>query len=296
MRILVTGRDGQVGWELQRTLARLGEVVAYSRTEFDLANPESLREKMRALKPDWIINAAAYTAVDRAEQEEASASTINGEAPGILAEEAKKLGAGFVHFSTDYVFDGTKQTPYVETDPTNPLGAYGRTKLAGEQNVMAAGGRSWIFRTSWVYAPRGKNFMLTILRLATERPRLRVVADQYGAPTSAGLISDTVARFMATESAHRAAGGLYHLTADGRTSWHGFAEAIVQEGAARGLCPQVPIDPITTAEYPLPAKRPMNSVMDHQQLARDFGLQLPDWRDSLRQCMDELAATRGASR
>jgi dTDP-4-dehydrorhamnose reductase len=288
MRLLVTGRDGQVGWELQRALAPLGEVIACSRAEMDLSQPQSLRDKLRSIKPDWIVNAAAYTAVDKAEQEEVLATTINGEAPGVLAEEAKKLGAGFVHFSTDYVFDGTKATPYAETDPTNPLGAYGRSKLAGEKSVQAAGGRSWIFRTSWVYAPRGKNFMLTILRLAKERPRLRVVADQFGAPTTAKLIAETTAAFIGKQIKQASDAGLYHLTAGGRTSWHGFAEAIVKGGAARGLCNDVPIDPITTAEYPLPAKRPGNSVMDSKRLQEAFGLVMPAWRSGLDACLDEL--------
>jgi dTDP-4-dehydrorhamnose reductase len=289
MKLLITGKDGQVGFELQQSLAPLGEVIALSRADFDLSRPDELRDKVRAIKPDWIVNAAAYTAVDKAEQEEALATVINGDAPGILAEEARRIGAGFVHYSTDYVFDGTRKEAYVETDPTNPLGAYGRSKLVGEQRVTAIGGRAWIFRTSWVYAPRGKNFMLTILRLAKERPRLRVVADQFGAPTTAALIAETTAAFI-SKKPDASTAGIYHLTAGGRTSWHGFAEAIVAGGAARGLCNDVPIDPITTAEYPLPAKRPGNSVMNSARLARDLGAPLPSWQLGLAACIDDIAA------
>lgn len=288
MRLLVTGKDGQVGWELQRALAPLGEVIAASRAEMDLSQPESLRENVRAIKPDWIINAAAYTAVDKAEQEEALATTINGEAPGVLAEEAKKLGAGFVHYSTDYVFDGTKTTPYVENDPTNPLGAYGRSKLLGEKNVQAIGGRSWVFRTSWVYAPRGKNFMLTMLRLAKEKPRLRVVADQFGAPTSAALIADATAAFIARQTKQPTPDALYHLSAGGHASWHSFAEAIVKLGAQWGLCPEVPVDPISTAEYPLPARRPANSLLDHRKLEAVLGVELPSWESGLETALGTL--------
>ncbi len=288
-RFLVTGKDGQVGFELQRSLAPLGEVIACSRAELDLSQSQMLRDRVRATKPDWIINAAAYTAVDKAESEEALATTINGEAPGVLAEEAKRIGAGFVHFSTDYVFDGAKATPYVETDSTNPLGAYGRSKLAGEKNVQAIGGRSFIFRTSWVYAARGKNFMLTMLRVANERPRLRIVADQFGAPTSASMISAATAQFLAAKVEIPA--GIYHVTAAGKTSWHGFAEAIVRGAAARKLCREVPVDPITTSQYPLLAKRPPNSVLDHSGFAAATGYRPADWRDGLERCLDEVAAT-----
>ncbi|HZP11104.1 MAG TPA: dTDP-4-dehydrorhamnose reductase [Nevskiaceae bacterium] len=288
-RILLTGKDGQVGFELQRALAPIGDVIAKSRAELDLADLSALRDRVRVIKPDWIINAAAYTGVDKAEQEEARATRINGDAPGLLAEEAKKVGAGFVHFSTDYVFDGTKSTPYVEDDPTNPLGAYGRSKLAGEKNVQAVGGRAFIFRTSWVYAPRGKNFMLTMLRLANEKPRLRVVADQFGAPTSAPSIAAAILHFLTAKAPMPT--GIYHLTAAGRTSWHGFAEAIVRGGAARNLCPEVPVDSLTTAEYPLPAKRPANSVMDHSRFAAATGYEPSDWREGLERCLDEVAAT-----
>jgi dTDP-4-dehydrorhamnose reductase len=287
MKFLVTGKDGQVGWELQRTLAPLGEVIAFARADFDLSKPNDLRDKVRAIKPDWIVNAAAYTAVDKAEQEEALATVINGEAPGVLAEEARRIGAGFVHYSTDYVFDGTKKEAYVETDPTNPLGAYGRSKLVGEQRVTAVGGRAWTFRTSWVYAPRGKNFLLTILRLAKERPSLRVVADQFGAPTTASLIAQTTATFIG-KNPDASTAGIYHLTAGGRTSWHGFAEGIVKGGTARGLCNDVPVAPITTAEYPLPAKRPGNSVMSHLALERDFGMRMPGWQECLDQSLAAL--------
>ena len=287
MKHLVVGRDGQVGHELLRTLAPLGEVVTFPQDQFDLAKPETLAERIRAVRPDWIINAAAYTAVDQAEKEEALALKINGDSPGVLAEEAKKLGAGFVHFSTDYVFDGSKTSPYVESDAPNPLGAYGRTKLAGERNVEAAGGRWWTFRTSWVYAPRGKNFMLTMLKLAKERPRLRVVADQVGAPTTAALLAEIVAHLIASK-ADASTSGLYHATAGGKTSWHGFAEAIIKGGAKRGLCNEIPVDPISTAEYPLPAKRPANSVLDHQRLVRELGFTPHAWEAGLEASLDQL--------
>ncbi len=295
MRLLVTGKNGQLGWELQRTLAPLGDVKAYSEQELDLTNTDAVRACLQACKPQWIINPAAYTAVDKAEKDEPLAQAVNGEAPGLLAEEAKRLGAGLIHFSTDYVFSGNKTSPYLESDPVDPLGAYGRTKLAGEQRVTASGARAWIFRLSWVYASRGSNFLLTMLRLANERPRLRVVADQIGAPTWARQIAEAVALFIAKRP-DAATGRIYHMTPQGRTSWHGFAEAIVRGGAERGLCPEVAIDPIATSDYPLPAKRPGNSVLDHEQLARDFGLRLPDWRDSLRLCLDELPRTPVAAR
>lgn len=289
-RILVTGKDGQVGKELQRTLAPLGEVTACARAELDLANPEAISALVRSLKPHWIINAAAYTAVDKAEQEEPLAFAVNAQAPGILAVEAKRLGAGLIHFSTDYVFSGDKTSPYLETDPVDPLSAYGRSKLAGERQIEAAGGRYWIFRTSWVYAASGKNFLLTMLKLANQRPRLQVVADQIGAPTSSRLIAETIARFLSG----RAAGpelpvGTYHLTAGGRTSWHGFARKIIEGGAERKLCPLIPVDPITTADYPTPARRPSNSVLAHDHLEHGLGWHLPDWQEGLRLCLDELA-------
>jgi dTDP-4-dehydrorhamnose reductase len=294
MRILVTGKDGQVGWELQRTLSPLGEVIAYGRAQLDLANADQLRECVRAVQPQWIVNAAAYTAVDRAEQEESLALAINGQAPGVLAEEAQRLDAGMIHFSTDYVFAGDKASPYVETDPTSPLSAYGRSKLEGERRIEAVGGRHWTFRTSWVYAARGKNFLLTMLKLANQRPRLRVVADQIGAPTWSRMIAEGVALFVMRQTARAdSPSGIYHLTAGGQTSWHGFAEHIIRGGAERGLCPMVPVDAIATTDYPTPARRPANSVLGSGRLQQTLGLQLPHWQQSLSLCLDELVRSAG---
>ncbi len=276
-RILLAGRNGQVGWELERTLAPLGEIRACDHSSLDLADADRIRSAVRAFKPDVIVNAAAYTAVDQAEAEPELAEAINGTAPGILAEEAKRLGALLVHYSTDYVFDGTKPTPYTEADAPNPLGVYGRSKLAGEQAVQAVGGDHLILRTSWVYGLRGRNFLLTIMRLAGEKPLLRIVGDQVGAPTWCRNIAETTAALLASPQGPR---GLFHLTAGGTTSWHGFAAAIV---AARGATARV--EEITTADYPLPARRPANSRLDCGAL-RAQGIALPDWQDQLRLCLD----------
>jgi dTDP-4-dehydrorhamnose reductase len=277
-RILLTGGNGQVGWELQRTLAPLGEVVAFDRAGLDLVDADAIRRIVRAVRPAVIVNAAAYTAVDKAEEESAAAQAINGTAPGILAEEAKRLGVLLVHYSTDYVFDGINPAPYTESDTPNPLGAYGRSKLAGERAIQASGGEHLILRTSWVYGLRGKNFLLTIRRLAAERPVLRIVGDQIGAPTwCRGIAEATAALLASNQSPH----GLFHLAAAGATSWHGFAAAIV---ASQGSSARV--EEITTAEYPLPAQRPMNSRLDCSAL-RSLGIALPDWREQLRLCLDQ---------
>ena len=283
MRILLTGRNGQVGWELARLLPALGEVRATDRTELDLASADSIRRAVRDTKPDVIVNAAAYTAVDKAESEPELAMRINGEAPGVLAEEAKRLGALLVHYSTDYVFDGEKTGAYVESDPTGPLSAYGRSKLAGEQAIAASGCRHLIFRTCWVYGPRGKNFLLTILKAARERSELKVVDDQFGAPTSSAAIA------AATRQALEKGGGegIYHLSAAGRTSWHGFAEAIVR---AAGLA--TPVKAIPTSEYPTPARRPRNSVLDNSKLKKEFGISVPSWQELLKECVGASQARR----
>jgi dTDP-4-dehydrorhamnose reductase len=281
VRILLTGKNGQVGWELERTLGPLGEVIAFDHSGLDLAKPGEIVARVREVKPDVIVNPAAYTAVDKAESEPELAMAINGTAPGILAEEAKKLGALLVHYSTDYVFDGTKEEPYVETDAPNPLSAYGRSKLAGEQALAASGVDHLIFRTSWVYANRGKNFLLTILRLAREKPELRVVADQFGAPTWARDIATATTLVLARRAARAdIPSGVYHLTAAGRTSWHGFAQKIVE---LSGLA--TPVLPITTADYPTPAKRPTNSGLDNARLARTFGTVHPSWERSVALCV-----------
>ena len=281
MRILLTGRNGQVGWELERTLGPLGELIAFDRSGLDLSKPDEIVARVREIKPDVIVNPAAYTAVDKAESEPDLAMAINGTAPGILAEEAKKLGALLVHYSTDYVFDGEKVEPYVETDPTNPLSEYGRSKLAGERAITASGADHLIFRTSWVYANRGKNFLLTILRLAREKPELRVVADQFGAPTWARDIATATALVLARRPAGaEIRSGIYHLTAAGRTTWHGFAQRIV---ALAGL--STPVAAIPASEYPTPARRPRNSVLDHSKAESSFGLTLPAWDASLSRCL-----------
>ncbi len=286
MKILLTGRSGQVGYELQRSLASLGDMIAPDRAEFDLAQPPTIERALQAHQPDIIVNAAAYTAVDRAEAERDLAFTVNATAPGVIAREAARLGALLVHYSTDYVFDGEKSQPYVEDDPTRPLSTYGLSKLEGEQAIRASGCRHLIFRTSWVYAAMGKNFLLTVLRLAREKPELRIVDDQFGAPTTARMLARTTADVLARPWTDRAS-GTYHATAAGRTTWCGFAREIV---AARGLA--TPVVPIRTEEYPLPAPRPRNSVLDNTKLHRTFGVRLPNWRQGLSHTLAELAQDR----
>jgi dTDP-4-dehydrorhamnose reductase len=281
LRILLTGRNGQVGWELERTLGPLGEVIAFDHAGLDLARPDAIVSCVREVKPDVIVNAAAYTAVDKAESEPDLAMAINGIAPGILAEEAKRIGALLVHYSTDYVFDGEKDGPYVETDAPNPLSVYGASKLAGERAIAASGADHLIFRTSWVYANRGKNFLLTILRLAKEKPELRVVADQFGAPTWARDIATATALVLARRPAGAEIwSGIYHLTAAGRTTWHGFAQKIVE---LAGL--STPVAAIPVSEYPTPARRPRNSVLDHSKAESSFGLKLPSWDAAASRCL-----------
>ncbi len=287
--ILVIGKNGQVGWELRRTLAALGRVVAVDYPDIDLTEGASIRRWVRETAPAVVINAAAYTAVDKAETETALGLKINGVAPGILAEEARKRDALLVHYSTDYVFDGTKPGPYVEDDLPNPLGAYGRAKLAGDQAVRSVTERHLIFRLCWVYGARGQNFLLTMQRLARERERLRVVRDQVGCPTWSRMIAEATALALqqvlsAPDTA--AFTGVYHLAAAGRTSWHGFASRII-EGMPEAERKCRVVEAITTTEYPTPAKRPANSVLDCGKLQRTFGLRLPDWEESLRQVLDQ---------
>jgi len=278
-RILLTGIDGQVGWELQRTLQPLGAVVACDRRVLDLAAPDSIRRVLRETAPTVIVNPAAWTAVDKAESEPELAQAINATAPGILAEEAKRLGALLVHYSTDYVFDGAKAAPYLESDPTGPLGVYGASKLAGEAAVCAAGSRHLIFRTCWVYGMRGRNFLLTMLRLAREHNELRVVDDQHGAPTWSRMIAETTALALARHAGQQ---GLYHLAAAGSTSWHGFAERIVTLAHARAMLDKpTPVRRIASADFPTPVRRPAQSTLDCTRLQRDFGLTLPAWQDQL---------------
>lgn len=285
MKILLTGKTGQVGYELERSLQGLGEIVAVDRSEMDLMDLDQVRDVIRRVKPTLIVNPAAYTAVDLAESEPDLAMRVNAEAPAVMAEEAKKLGAAMIHYSTDYVFDGTKRTPYVESDLTCPINVYGRTKLAGEQAIQAAGINSLILRTSWVYGMRGKNFLLTILRLSQQRPELRIVADQLGAPTWCRTIADLTARIVvhanSSDDWWRLKGGVYHLTSQGQTSWAGFAEAII---ANASLSNKPVIVPITTQDYPCPAQRPGYSVMSCEKLRHATGLVLPRWDEALRQC------------
>ncbi len=283
MKILLTGCTGQLGRELKRSLGCLGEVVACDRRQLDLAQADSLRAAVREIAPTVIVNAAAYTAVDKAESEPAAAAAINAVAPGILADEAKRLGALLIHYSTDYVFDGTKTAPYTEDDTPAPLSAYGRSKLAGEQAIAASGARHLIFRTSWVYGLHGANFMKTMLRLGKERDELRVVGDQVGAPTWTRHLADVTALLLARKELP---GGLYHLAASGETSWHGYAEAIFAEAQRSGLMQKSPVvHRITSADYPLPAARPANSRLDCAKFRRDFNLALPDWCIGLADCL-----------
>ena len=298
-RILLTGVTGQVGGELLEALKPLGEVVAPTRSQMDLANASSVREMIRAVRPRWIVNPGAYTAVDKAESEPELAYAINAEAVRVMGQEARTIGAGVIHFSTDYVFDGSGSAPYRETDATRPVSVYGASKLAGETALADSGAGSLIFRTSWVYGARGKNFLLTILKLARERETLRVVADQHGAPTWSRDLAKTTAEVIgqceATARGREIApvladvGGLYHAAGAGETTWHGFAAKAVE--LRRETEPDVPfakIEAITTAEYPTPAKRPANSRMDCSRLRERFGWKMMDWQDSLQRVLAEL--------
>ena len=292
--ILLTGVNGQLGWELQRALAPLGNVVALTRADLDLSQPDAIRQVVHEHRPAIILNPAAYTAVDKAEAEPELALAINGTAPGVLAEEARQIGALLVHYSTDYVFDGSQNAPYTEEDVPNPQSIYGKTKLAGESAIRAIGGKHLILRTSWVYGVHGGNFVKTVLRLAKERDELRIVADQFGAPTWARLLANSTAR-MIQGWQNREFGedqlGLYHLTAAGRTSWHHYAEEIVR--LARQYDPvlrdkALTIHGIPTSGYPLPAPRPANSVLATNKIRRTFGLNLPAWQDNLANCIKEI--------
>jgi dTDP-4-dehydrorhamnose reductase len=307
--ILLTGKTGQLGSELNRLLPKLGEVVAPDRNELDLREPAKLREIVRNAKPQLVVNAAAYTAVDAAETDEATASAVNAEAPRLLALEAKRIGALLVHFSTDYVFDGSKRSPYLETDDPNPINSYGRTKLAGEDAIRDSGAAHLIFRTSWVYATHGRNFPLTILRLVTEREELKIVDDQVGAPTCAfdlaqattailtGIIAKSKSEFIPSDVS-----GIYHMTAAGQTTWYEFAKAILEETrrAPRNLPwltsatksrPLIArcVLPISTDEFRSPTHRPAYSVLSNARLMQVFGVTLPDWRTQLQGCFSPQA-------
>ncbi|HMM54733.1 MAG TPA: dTDP-4-dehydrorhamnose reductase [Candidatus Desulfobacillus sp.] len=287
--MLLTGRNGQLGWELARSLLPLGRVIALDLPQLDLADAAALGRLLDEARPGVIVNPAAYTAVDKAESEPALAHAVNAEAPALLAQWAARHGALLVHYSTDYVFDGAQAAPYAEADATNPLGAYGRSKRAGEEAVLASGADHLVFRTSWLYGARGANFLLTMLRLAAERDELRVVADQVGAPTWSRFLAEATAQALRQALAERRAGrfdsGLYHLACAGETSWHGFASAIV--AARPGLRAQRVV-PIATADYPTPARRPANSRLNCEAARARFGLVLPDWRDCLQLCLEEI--------
>lgn len=293
MRILLTGRSGQVGWELERALASLGEVVAFDRTSLDLAQPDTIHARVREVRPTVIVNAAAYTAVDRAESEPERARTINAAAPAILAEEARTTGAVLVHYSTDYVFDGQKPEPYTEADAPNPINVYGRTKLEGERAIEASGCRHLTLRTSWVYGARGRNFLLTMLRLVRERSALRIVDDQIGAPTWCREIAlGTAALLARLDLAVPGRPGIYHLSAGGFTSWFGFARAIFSAPELPRLGIDAPaLEAIPSSAYPAPARRPRNSRLDCSRLANEAGVRLAAWDQALRRCMAELVGT-----
>ena len=295
MKILLLGCDGQVGWELQRSLQPLGEVVALdfqSRDHAaDFSKPESLAATVAAIKPDLIVNSAAHTAVDKAESEPALAQAINADAPGVLARSAAASGAWLVHYSTDYVFDGAGDQPRDEEAPTGPLSVYGRTKLDGEMQIRASGCRHLILRTSWVYAARGGNFAKTMLRLAAAKTELNVIDDQVGAPTGADLLADLTALMARAARAQPDLAGTYNAVAGGATSWHGYARLVIETARARGVAltlPAAALLPIPTSAYPTPAPRPLNSRLDTRKLRERFGVHLPHWESGVRRMLDEI--------
>jgi dTDP-4-dehydrorhamnose reductase len=288
-RILILGAQGQLGIELEKTFQSAGEITALGRDQCDLANPKTIRKVMAEVKPALVLNAAAYTAVDRAESEPHLATWVNAVAPGVLAQEVRKLGAMLVHYSTDYVFDGSKKRPWVEDDPVNPLNTYGRTKLAGEHEIAEAGGRHLIFRTSWVYSPHGTNFLRTMLRLGKEREQLRVVNDQIGAPTTAAALARAT-RTVINAGVDDVDCGIYHMTCAGVTSWCGFAQEIFRRAPAPEGKKWPEVIGIRDTEYPTPTKRPKNSVMSNAKLQARFGVALPHWQDALAETLAEMNA------
>lgn len=299
MKILLLGKNGQVGWELQRSLSPLGEVVALDRQGDgelcgDLSQLDALASTVRLLAPDVIVNAAAYTAVDKAEGDPQAAALINAQAPALLAREAARLGAWLIHYSTDYVYDGSGDQPRQETAATGPLSVYGRTKLEGEQAIEASGAKAVILRTSWVYAARGNNFAKTMLRLAQERDALSVVADQFGAPTGADLIADVtshVVRQVVNQPANAHLAGIYHLAASGETCWHAYAQLVLQDALCRGISLKVnagQVSAINTDAYPVPAPRPRNSRLALGKLESAFKLKMPPWQQGVKRMLDEI--------
>lgn len=294
MKILLLGKNGQVGWELQRSLAPLGELIALDRHAVDglcgdLADLDALRATIRKVKPDVIVNAAAYTAVDKAESETELADCVNAQASGVMAEEAASLGAWLIHYSTDYVFSGQGSKAWQETDPVAPVNHYGASKLAGEQAITASGCKHLIFRTSWVYGARGNNFAKTMLRLAKDRETLSVIADQIGAPTGADLIADVTALTIQQILLRPELSGLYHLAASGEVSWHGYASHVIEFAKANGeQLAVMAINPIETTAYPTPARRPLNSRLNTQKLRDNFSLHLPDWQSGVTRMLREV--------
>lgn len=294
MKILLLGKNGQVGWELQRSLAPLGELIALDRHAVDglcgdLSDLEALRATIRQIKPDVIVNAAAYTAVDKAESETELASRVNGDASQLMAEEAATLGAWLIHYSTDYVFSGQGSAPWQENDAVAPVNHYGASKLAGEQAISASGCKHLIFRTSWVYGARGNNFAKTMLRLATDRDTLNVIADQIGAPTGADLIADVTALAIRQAMQRPELLGLYHLAASGEVSWHGYASHVIAFAQDNGEQLAVKnVSPIDTTAYPTPARRPLNSRLNTQKLRNNFSLHLPDWQSGVTRMLREV--------
>ena len=289
-RILITGKNGQLGWSLAHAFATSGEVAAFDRDTLDLADPDAIRRACREFKPTLILNAGAYTAVDRAEQEQELAMQVNAVAPRVLAEEANRLGAAIIHYSTDYVFAGDAAEPYIESDQTSPQNTYGKTKLAGEQAVCEIADRYLVFRTSWVYAERRQNFFLTMLRLAREREELRVVADQIGTPTWVQTLSDFTKAAVTDDGKLTIGDGIYHLSATGRISWHGFAEAILA-AVDDPLRKAKRVVPIATQDFPTPAKRPAFSVLSNQKIEFATKMRVPDWQEQLAACGASLAAS-----
>lgn len=288
-KVLITGCNGQVGWDLQHSLAGFGELIAVDRQTLDLSLPDTIGPIIQKIRPDIIVNAAAYTAVDKAESEKDLAMVVNGLAPGVLAKEAKKLNALLVHYSTDYIFDGSSQLPYKENDRTDPLNTYGHSKLVGEQAIRHVNPRHLILRTSWVYASRGKNFLLTMLKLAKEREMLKIVNDQYGAPTWSRAIADATRQILSSVPPYFNKWGTYHLTCSGKTSWLDFADKIFYYYSQKNPGFKIPqLTGIPSAEYPTPAKRPSNSLLSHQKLNKTFGFHMPHWEKSLELCLQEL--------
>jgi dTDP-4-dehydrorhamnose reductase len=289
MKILLTGKNGQVGWELNRSLSRLGTIFALGRNDMDLSKPESLGPVIQDIRPDIIINAAAYTAVDKAESESELAMTVNGIAPGVIAEEAKKIGAGMIHYSTDYIFDGKANSPYKEESATCPLNVYGKSKLAGEKAVAQASKNHIILRTSWVYSLRGRNFLLTMQKLSQTRNLIKIVDDQIGCPTWARTIAEGTAHILkqglkgsTVKSSIFPHPGIFHMSCEGKTSWFGFAKTILE---LSGLSEGIEVLPIPTIEYPTPAVRPRYSLLSNRKLKQVFHHKMPQWQDTLQKCL-----------